>query len=158
LAGLLAPGYDLRTQTVGELALGQHGWLQTTNFFVFGLSIIAFAVGLYRSLRRGSRVGTLLLVVVGVGTYASGLYPTDPKGASETASGQIRNMLFLAVFFALILSYISNALVLCKESGWRTYAWYTALTPLVVFGSDVGDPLYRIGGLIQRAQIAVAFG
>jgi hypothetical membrane protein len=81
LAGLLDPGYDLRTQTVSELALGPHGWLQTANFFAFGLSIIAFAVGLYRSLRRGWRVGTLLLMVVGVGTFASGLYPTDPKGA-----------------------------------------------------------------------------
>lgn len=29
---------------------------------------------------------------------------------------------------------------------------------LIGFGSDIGDPLYAVGGLIQRALIAVAFG
>ena len=29
---------------------------------------------------------------------------------------------------------------------------------LIGFGSDIGAPLYAIGGLIQRALIAVAFG
>jgi hypothetical membrane protein len=167
LVGLLAPGYDIMTQTVSDLAVGPNGWLMTAGFFVFGLSIIAFALGLYSSLSRGSRVGTLLLVIVGLGIFASGLFPTDLKGAPETDTGGIHNMLFLVVFLALIVSYIFSALALGKQAGWRVYARYTALMPVIVFGvlavfitmgSDPGDPFFSIAGLIQRALLAIAFG
>jgi hypothetical protein len=36
LAGLLDLAYDARTQTVSDLAVGPHRWLQTTNFFLLG--------------------------------------------------------------------------------------------------------------------------
>jgi hypothetical membrane protein len=167
LVGLLAPGYDIMTQSISELAVGPNGWLMTADFFIFGLSIIAFALGLYRSLSRGSRVGTLLLVIVGLATFASGLFATDLQGAITTDTGTIHNMLFLIIFLALIISYIFSARALRKQAGWRMYARYTASMPVVVFGvlavyitmgSDPGDPLFSIAGLIQRALLALAFG
>ena len=139
----------------------------TANFFVFGLAIIAFAIGFFRSLPRGSWVGSALLVICGLGIFASGIFPTDLKGAPETDAGGLHNLLFLVVFLALIISYIFSALALRRLAGWRAHTWATALMPIVVFGllfvligfgSDVGDPLYAIGGLIQRALLAVAFG
>jgi hypothetical membrane protein len=167
LVGLLAPGYDVMTQSISDLAVGPNGWLMTAGFFVFGLSIIAFALGLYRSLSVGSRVGTLLLVIGGLSTFASGLFPTDLMGAPATDTGGIHNMLFLVIFLALIVSYIFSARALRKQAGWRVYARYTALMPVLVFGvlavyitkgSDPGDPFFSIAGLIQRALLAVAFG
>src|SRR3954447_20070022 len=44
LAGFLKPGYDLVGQSVSELALGAHGWLQTVNFFVLGAALVAAAI------------------------------------------------------------------------------------------------------------------
>ncbi|MBC8077337.1 MAG: DUF998 domain-containing protein [Chloroflexales bacterium] len=167
LAGLLAPGYDMRTQPISELAVGPNGWLQTANFYIFGLAIIAFALGLFRSLPRGSWVGTGLLIIAGLGIIGSGVFPTDLKGAPETDAGGLHNLLFLVLFLALIVSYIFSALSFRKLAGWRAYTWATALMPLVVFGllfvyvgfgSDVGDPLYAVSGLIQRLLLAVAFG
>jgi hypothetical protein len=92
----------------------------TAGFFVFGLSIIALALGLYRSLSRGSRVGTLLLVIVGLAIFASGLFPTDLQGATTTDTGGIHNMLFLVIFLALIVSYIFARLEIEIEGpfGW----------------------------------------
>jgi hypothetical protein len=167
LTALLDPSYNMARQPMSELALGPNGWLMTANFFLFGLAIIAFAIGLFRSLPRGSWVATVLLVISGLGIFASGIFPTDIKGAPETATGSLHNLLFLVVFLALIISYIFSALALRKLAGWRGHTWTTALMPIVVFGllfvligfgSDIGDPLYAIGGLIQRALIAVAFG
>jgi hypothetical protein len=167
LAGLLDPSYNMAGQAMSELALGPNGWLMTANFFVFGLAIIAFAIGFFRGLPRGSWVATGLLVISGIGIFASGIFPADLKGAPETDTGGLHNMLFLVVFLALIISYNFSALALRKLAGWRGHTWATALMPVVVFGllfvligfgSDIGDPLYAVGGLIQRALIAVAFG
>jgi hypothetical membrane protein len=167
LAGFLDPNYDLRAHPVSELAVGSNGWLMTANFFIFGLAIIAFAVGLFRSLPRGSWVGTALLVISGAGMFAAGIFPTDLKGAPETDAGAIHNLFSLVIFLALIISYIFAALSFRKLTGWRAYMWTTALLPVVVFGllfvlvgfgSDPGDPLYAVGGLLQRLLITVGFG
>jgi len=48
-AGLLDPSYDVRTQPVSPLAWGPNGWIQTANFYTFGLSGISFALALRRS-------------------------------------------------------------------------------------------------------------
>ncbi len=167
LNGLITPGYDMQKQAISELALGQNGWLQTANFFMFGLTIIAFAIGLFRSLPRGSWVGATLLIISGLGIVASGIFPTDLKGAPETDTGGLHNLLFLLVFLMLIISYVFWALSFRRLAGWRAYTWFTAFMPVLVFGllfvligfsSDIGDPLYAVGGLIQRLLLAVAFG
>jgi hypothetical protein len=167
LGGLMTPGYNALSRPASEIALGAYGWLMTANFFLFGLAIIAFAVGLFRSLPSPSWVGTALLMISGTGIFASGVFPTDLKGAPETPTGSLHNLLFLVVFLALIVSYIFSALSFRKLPGWRGYTWATALMPVVVFGllfvfigfgSDIGDPFYTVGGLIQRLLLAVAFG
>lgn len=167
LLSTLDPLYDARARPMSELALGPGGWLMTVNFWLFGLAIIAFALGLFRSLVRPSRVGTALLVVAGLGIIASGMFPTDRLGAPETGNGQIHNLLFLLVFLALIVSYIFSALAFRREQGWGDLALCTALMPAAVvallvlfigFSTDPGDPLYGYGGLVQRVLIAVAFG
>jgi hypothetical membrane protein len=167
IVGLLDPDYDVKTQTVSELARGGHGWIQTANFFIFGPAIIAFAVALHRSLRRPSRTGTLLIVLMGVGAFVEGIFPTDLKTEPETGVGVIHNLVFLVAFLALTVSYGFTARAMWREPGWRGFARGTALMPVAVFallcffigfGSDPGDPFYSIAGLIQRALIVVAFG
>jgi hypothetical protein len=88
-------------------------------------------------------------------------------GGPQTETGALHDLAFLVVFLPLILAYPLAALALHKVAGWGRYALATALIPVAVFGlmfvfvafaSDPGDPLYAIGGLVQRALIAVAFG
>ena len=56
LTGLLDPSYNMAGQAMSELALGPNGWLMTANFFVFGLAIIAFAIGFFRVVVVGRMV------------------------------------------------------------------------------------------------------
>ena len=167
LAGLVRPDYEFRTRLISDLAVGANGWLMTLDFFMFGLSIVAFALGLFRALKRHTFVGTFLLLVVGGGIFASGLYPTDLKGAAVTDAGTIHNNLFLLVFLTFLIAYPFVAFALGKEGGLRGSAIGLALLPFAVlallvvfigFGSDPGDPLYAGAGLIQRLLIIVAFG
>ena len=167
VTGLTQPGYDPRTQPLSEIALGSHGWIMTANFFFFGLVIVAFAVAFFRGLARPSSAATAFIGLAGLGIIASGLFPTDPQGGPETPTGTLHNTLFLVLFLALVIGQGCAAFALRREPGWRGLARYTALTPLasfallvafIGFGSDLGDPLFAIGGLLQRLMIAVAFG
>ena len=108
-----------------------------------------------------------LLVLSGGGLILAGVFPTDAPGAPETGTGALHDLAFLLTLFPLILAYPLAALLLRKEGGFRTLALVTAFMPLLVFGlmfvyagyaSEVGDPIYGVGGLVQRALIIVAFG
>jgi hypothetical membrane protein len=168
LAGWLQPGYDLRTNSISESALGPFGWLQTLNFYAFGLSIVAFAISFARGLRTPARVVAIgLLVVAGLAVAANGLYPTDRAGAEPTSAGELHNLLGLTAFVAMIASQASAAWAMRREPGWGGYAILTTFTATAAFGllalfigfsSDPGDPLYAIGGLVERALALVVFG
>jgi hypothetical membrane protein len=167
VAGLLPPGYDPRHQTISEAALGPFGWLQTLNFYLFGATIAAFAIGFARSAVGHSRVALALFVLAALGVAANGVFPTDLAGAPQTDTGQVHNLLGLGVFLAMILSYPFSAWSMRRTPGWGGHALYTALTAPVAFvllfvfigfSSDPGDPLYAISGLVQRAFVLVSFG
>jgi Protein of unknown function (DUF998) len=167
VAGMLAPGYDFLTRTVSEAAIGPFGWIQTLNFFLLGVSIVAFALGLTRGMRHGSRLATLLLILAGVGTFANGIYPSDLVGGQQTEAGQIHNLLAVGVFVSMVVSYVFTARAMRREPGSGGYVVYTALTAPAVLGmivlfigfaSDIGDPLHFMSGVIQRSMIVVAFG
>lgn len=75
------PGFDITKHANSQLVLGQRGWLQTLNFILFGVLLIAFAVGIRRTLR--GKPGSLWApILVGIyGLFAAiivGFNPTDP--------------------------------------------------------------------------------
>jgi len=97
----------------------------------------------------------------------SGAFPTDPSGGPQTGTGALHDLAFLVVLLPLILAYPAAALAMRKAVGWGRHALATALMPVAVLGlmfvfvafaGDPGDPLYFVGGLVQRALLAVAFG
>lgn len=73
-------GFDLRRHAWSQLALGGPGWIQTTDFVVTGLMVIAFAVGLRRALSTG--VGATwsprLIAVFGLSLVVAGVFHVDP--------------------------------------------------------------------------------
>ena len=90
-----------------------------------------------------------------------------PLGGSQTDTGALHNLAFLVAFLPLILAYTAASIAMRKVAGWERYALATALMPVAVFGlmfvfvalaGDPGDPLYSVGGPVQRVLIAVAFG
>src|ERR687887_1032495 len=70
---LTRDGFDLTRHAWSLLANGDLGWIQVANFTLSGAMLVAFAVGLRRTLRggRGQSWAPRLLGTFGVGTALS---------------------------------------------------------------------------------------
>jgi hypothetical membrane protein len=168
LLGLLDPDFDVMTEPVSALAWGPLGWVQTSNFYALGAATIAFAVGLYRGLEGRGRMGAaILLSISGLALILAGVFEGTPPGAEPTPSGLIHGMAFFWTFIPLPTAYALAALRLKVERGWGAHAVYSAAMPSVVFGlvviygvlgSDPGDRLFFVGGILNRVLITLAFG
>ena len=166
--GFLDPDFDVMTEPVSALAWGPLGWVQTANFYALGAATIAFAVGLYRNLEGRGRMGAaILLSISGLALVIAGIFKGTPPGAEPTPSAMIHGMAFFWTFIPLPTAYALTALRLKVERGWGDHAVYSAAMPSVVFGlvviygvlgSDPGDPLFPVGGILNRVLIALAFG
>ncbi len=77
---LVRDGFDIRRHALSLLANGELGWIQTPNFLVCGLLVVAGAVGMQRVLRggRGGRWGPPLLGLYGLGLVGVGIFRADP--------------------------------------------------------------------------------
>jgi hypothetical protein len=78
LQGLLRDGFDFARHPLSVLANGPSGWIQTANFVVAGLMVIAAAVGFRRVLGPASRGVTWCLCGYGVSLLAAAVFPADP--------------------------------------------------------------------------------
>src|SRR5690349_21639745 len=72
LQGATRDGYDPLRHPVSSLAIGEHGWIQTTTFLVTGALTAVFAVGL----RQG--LGRLLVGLWALGLIGAGLFTAAP--------------------------------------------------------------------------------
>lgn len=139
-------GYDPMYHTGSELELGERGWIQRVNFFLMGVGVFAFAVGVQRSL--DSVLAAVLLAVFGFGMVVAGVFapdpvrgyppgaPTDPS-AKPTWVAQVHHVSGPVAFFALFGACLALANRL--EGGWRLYTVLTAAVGLVI----PGGPLSR---------------
>jgi hypothetical protein len=114
------------------LALGPLGWLQVANFVLFGLTLIAFAVGLHGGLARGgrgSRIGPALLVLAGVAMVLAG-FETDPdlSEGPQTWHGMIHELAYFLFVFSLLPAFIFVWWRLRNDPLWRGYGPYTLIT------------------------------
>lgn len=77
--GVITPGYSVISDYRGTPGVGKapYAIVQRANVIVFGVSILAFSFGLYRSSREGKRPW---LVVILIGAF----------GAVSSAQGRFR--------------------------------------------------------------------
>lgn len=117
------------------LALGPLGWVQVANFVLFGLMLVAFAVGLHRGVARGGRgssVGPALLVLAGAAMVLAG-FKTDPdiSGGPQTWHGLIHGLAYLLFVFSLLPSFFFLWWRLRRDPLWRGYGLYTLITGIM---------------------------
>jgi hypothetical protein len=129
--GATRPGYRPLYHPVSALALGSRGWVQTSNFILTGLLMIAAAAGTREALDLV--FGPAFLAHFGVGLIVSGLFPMDPmRGyppgtepgtpAVLSRSHKVHDAFGFVVFASLAAEAIAFGLAL--KGGWR-------LTPLL---------------------------
>lgn len=177
--GATRPGYEPLHHWGSELSLGDRGWLQITNFIVTGVLIVAFAVGLRRTLRpgRGSIAAPILVGLFGLGLVVAGVFVTDPRpgyppgsiGVTKaTFHGAVHDANAVPCFAALTAA----AFVLtCRYATMRQgamFAYSAAVAVLVpvtfiVTGAlapqpeQAGDVLVTYHGLWQRVTFLIGF-
>jgi hypothetical protein len=76
--GLLRDGFDFERHPLSVLANGPGGWVQTANFVVTGLLVVAAAVGFQRVLRATSRATGVFLGAFGMSMLVAAVCPADP--------------------------------------------------------------------------------
>lgn len=164
--GATRPGYRPAHHPVSALALGPRGWVQTANFIVTGLLMIAAAAGLRAE--TGLVIGPALLAIFGVSLVASGIFPMDamqgyPPGTPLTTptvysrSHRLHDVFGFLVFSALPAACFAFAISF--TGGWRIYSFTTAaalVALFVVFGIAMEAEAPRTG-LIQRLMIVVGW-
>ena len=85
LLHVLDPELSVVNTTTSEYALGDYGWLKRAAEFSIGVGLVAIALGLRTTLAPGTRVTAswVLMLVAGVGFFASGVFVTDATGADS---------------------------------------------------------------------------
>ncbi len=165
---LLRPDHSLVTHPVSALAAGSSGWLQNANFLLFGVLMIAYAIGLHLGVRptKWGVVGVTFLVLSGVGLMWGGVFPaTDATGAFD------RDRLlhvpgFIMTFLGGGIGLIVMSRRMARDSRWKSLATYALVTGiamlvLILVGGGLvrppGAPLHAWFGLFQWVLLAVWF-
>ncbi|WP_336215941.1 DUF998 domain-containing protein [Nonomuraea sp. LPB2021202275-12-8] len=175
LDGATRPGYSLWHHGASQLGTGQRGWLQTANFVIGGLLLLAFATGLRRALPPGRAAtwGPILLTVTGLALAVAGVVPTDPAlgyppGQPEvvTTAGRLHGLAGLVLFAGLAAAPLVLARGLRGGSrGWAAYSRWSgaliiafAIAAGVAFRLDGQDVLRPApAGLLEHAALLIGF-
>ena len=74
----LRDGFDLMRHPLSALANGPGGWIQSANFVLTGLMVIAAAAGFRRVLGPQSRAVSWFLGAFGASMIVAAMFPADP--------------------------------------------------------------------------------
>jgi hypothetical membrane protein len=167
----LARGYHPARQFISELAGGPDGWIQTTNFLVFGVLLVMFAQAIPDGIAPGwpTRAGAWLFRFIGASVFGCGVFRPESWPPTSMSAGGILHLSFAIVGVFLLMPAVCFVLAraFARDRTLSNLVPYTlatgvATTVLFVGGislmSAPGAPprignLY--GGLIQRLDVGL---
>ncbi|MFX1606388.1 MAG: DUF998 domain-containing protein [Promethearchaeota archaeon] len=165
--GIFEPGFNHLTDMMSLLGgvEGIRGFLFNVGVIVTGLMVMIFAVGINSSLNdgQGSRVGSGMLFIGGIGLASGGIFHCDegcanflamtPIGVMHLVSAAIGGMFTALSLFALYFR-------MKHDVYWKAYGWFTLAMALLGNGAGIllwisypTDSLIEFQGLIQRLGI-----
>ncbi len=172
ILGFVGTDYSQVEHLISQLgATGvQYAGVLNINFILTGLLLVAFAVGLYRSVGNGraGMTGSGLVVLAGIGVIGSGVFPEDLYLAVEEAtfSEFMHDFFGVVASLAAVIATVIFSRILPRDDVWRRYRPYSLITGVVAFGllvlASLADPekeaisaLQPWAGLLQRSFLAV---
>jgi hypothetical protein len=174
--GATRANYNPLRHPVSSLALGDYGWVQSANFIVAGLLMLAFSVGLRLVLgsQKGSTLGPLLIAIWAVGLIGAGIFITDPVSGyplgtpdlllNPTTHGALHDWFSLPGFIALTAAcfVLGSRFAAQGERGWAFYSFVTGvLFPVGIVLASAGfsqaENLVNFGGLFQRTAVTAGW-
>jgi Protein of unknown function (DUF998) len=129
------------------LALGPHGWLQTANFVVFGLLLIAFAwaVAAIPARRSAMTAAPVLLALAGVAATMLA-FETDPPDADETWHGIVHGIAYLIWLGSIVLAYPLIWWRVRRHPAWTETPWWPSFLAVLLFPPALLLPDSESGG------------
>jgi hypothetical protein len=122
--GSISPHYDMMRQPISNLELLPYGWIQSVNFFVFGLSSWAFGVVLRTELKSGVIAVVLPFyhALTGFGLILAGVFIHDP----------VHTAVLSAAFLAALISFVLFAVYFSDKPQWRRWTTYTIVSVVLM--------------------------
>ena len=167
--GWLRPGYNPLSTYVSALSLGPRGWIQITNFLLFGALLFVFTRGLAAEFpnEKASKGGLILLTIIACCYFLSGPFVMDPTGtplAQSTFHGNLHGILGAIVFLLMPISCFVYLRRFRTDPKWQALKWWTLVLGTI---SAIGTVALTIAskpaslqpifapwfGLIQRTSI-----
>lgn len=163
------PGeYDPIAETVSALEAGPNGWIQQLDFFVFGILVMLFGIGLRTALQTRRRwIAFAVVAWWAVGLLMAGLFPLRENADGQTYDPTGLHQPNGAAFF--LSTWVGLAVLswcLRSDLRWRDLAPYTLITSaalavlfvvLAALAIPDSGPLHPWAGLLQRLVLAVWF-
>ena len=159
LEGILRPDYNPLGMYVSELSLGLRGWIQITNFIIYGIFFLTFTLGVTAEFKKGkaSKAGPILLAIIGVCLLLSGPFVMDPASTpvdSMSLSGTLHQLLGAIVFLLAPISCFVFWRRFRIDPNWRVLQWWTLIATVVIALAVVvlrigSTPLIDSAGLVE---------
>jgi hypothetical protein len=149
--GFVAPGYSPVRDTISALELTPIGIAQQINFFVFGILICLFAVGLRREMQHG--FGILLIPLIqfieGLGVMGDAVFI---HGIPHLAFDLVAFNSALCVLFLFAWRFRRDP----SWQGWTAYSILTAIAMMaLLFGFGLANHLGGPAGLLEKLATGV---
>ena len=167
--GLVRDGFSFARHPLSALANGPGGWVQTANFVVSALLVLAAFAGMARVDAERSRGMRGALVVYALGMIAAAFFPTDPidgfppgtpLGVPTTmsTSGVVHLIAGAVTFIAMAVACWAGARTMSKR-GERGLSRFSLLAGFVVFLGFFGGAAFSssVGG-VAGIWLAVVTG
>jgi hypothetical protein len=151
---LLRDGFDLARHPLSVLANGSWGWVQTANFVLSGLMVLAAAVGFGRVLGPRSRAFRWSLAGYGLGMILAAIFPADPvdgfppgtpKGmpTSISTTGLMHFVAGALTFMMLGISGLAAAWTMMRRRRTALALWslFSGLSVLIGFFGGIASPI-----------------
>lgn len=155
---LLRSEYDPLAVGLSPLRMGPYGWVQSVNFVVLGIAMIAFSAGLHRGVHGfgAGFIGPAILTWSGVALVFAGVFPlresTEGFGYQPDALYAVNNS---SLGLSLSIGLIVLSRRLTRDTRWRSLAPLTLTTGVAVLVMAMStnflavlEPWY---GLMRRA-------
>src|SRR5262245_50705429 len=166
--GMVRDGFDFARHPLSVLANGPGGWIQTANFALTGLMVIAAATGFTRALGPKARATTLFLAAFGLGMLVAAVFRADPMDGfplgtpvgpptSISSTGLVHFAAGGLGFVCLAVSCLLAARVMSRQ-GSRGLARLSFVCGLVVLAGFFGGMAIPNSSPVLGIWIAVIAG
>jgi hypothetical protein len=154
--GLLRDGFSFERHPLSVLANGAWGWLQTANFALGGLMVIAAVAGFRRVLAPRPGAWTWFLGAYGAGMILAAFFPADPVDGfppgtalgfptSISTTGLMHFIVGALTFTSMGISGLCAAWAMRRRSA--SLAWLSLFSGLSVLGGFFGGIALGVAGI-----------